>query len=534
MSRTLPWLAILALAAAALLLGGLGASHLWDETKSNILFFAAWCAAILTLFTLALHLPLRIPGPRYRALVFNALLACAAAVVAVLANIAAFNHEVHLDLSREGANTPPVQLESVLGGLKTDVSLIYFYNRADENAQKAKDLLTIAARQNRHFRFEAVDLDKEPAKAREFGIRAYNTALLLAEDRRVVVENTSDLAQVAYAALRVLKRHVDIVCFVTGHGETVAEGPPHFHYSHAETQKSDEVPGAGDILQGERDGLDRLELGVTSLGYTIRTITPTTLSSVPPDCTVVAEIGPRRAYAPGEAGLLSDYLARGGRLLVMIDPTFPLGPELGGLLGKVGLSSDQAVVIDPLNHYGSDGDKVAVPYYPPHPITRGLALTIFPEARPIRVSAPPAGITTSILASSSKDSFLRPAQQSAGTGDAASNSAPRGAATLAVALEGRWPDAPAGSNKRFRLVLVGDSNFAANSYFPYVSNGELAVGMIRWLANDEERPAAKPKTFALDQVILTRDQMRNIFAMVEIALPLSVVLFGGVVLWRRR
>jgi hypothetical protein len=61
----------------------------------------------------------------------------------------------------------------------------------------------------------------------------------------------------------------------------------------------------------------------------------------------------------GEAGLLSDYLARGGRLLVMIDPTFPLGPELGGLLRKVGLTSDQAVVIDPLNHYGSEDDKVA-------------------------------------------------------------------------------------------------------------------------------------------------------------------------------
>jgi ABC-2 type transport system permease protein len=534
MSRTLSWLPVLALAAAALLLGALGASHLWDERVSNILFFAAWCAAVFLLFALALHLPLRIPGPRYRALLFNALLASGAMIVAVLANVAAFHHDVHLDLSREGTNTPPVQLESVLDGLKTDVSLIYFYNRADENAQKAKDLLAIAARQNRHFQFQAVDLDKEPAKAREFGIRAYNTALLQAEDRRVVVENTVDLAQMAYAALRVLKKHVDVVCFVTGHGETVAEGPPHFHYSHVETLKSDEVPGAGDILQGEPDGLDRLQLGLTSLGYTLRTITPATLTTVPPDCTVVAEVGPRRAYAPGEARLLSDYLARGGRLLVMIDPTFPLGLELGGMLGKVGLTSDQAVVIDPLNHYGSEDDKVAVPYYPPHPITRGLALTIFPDARPIRLGSSPVGISTTVLASSSKDSYLRPVQQLAEAGDTGSNSAQRGAAILAVALEGRWPDAPANSENRFKLVLVGDTNFAANSYFPYVSNGELAVGMVRWLANDEARPAAKPKSFAIEQVILTRDQMRDIFIMVEFVIPMSVVLFGSVVWWKRR
>jgi hypothetical protein len=270
MSRALPWLPVATLAAAALVLGALGASNYWDETGSNILFFAAWCAAITLLFALGLRLPLRVSGPRYRGLLFSALLAGGAMVVAVLANVAAFRHDVHMDLSREGANTPPVQFESVIEGLKTDISLTYFYNRSDGNALKAKDLLAIASRQSPHFHFHAVDLDKEPAKAREFGVRAYNTALLQAEDRRVVVENTVDLAQMAYAALRALKMQVDVVCFVTGHGESIAEGPPHFHYSHVETLKGHEVPGAGDVLQGETDGLDRLQLAVTSLGYTVR------------------------------------------------------------------------------------------------------------------------------------------------------------------------------------------------------------------------------------------------------------------------
>jgi hypothetical protein len=68
-----------------------------------------------------------------------------------------------------------------------------------------------------------------------------------------------------------------------------------------------------------------------------------------------------------------------------------------------------------------------------------------------------------------------------------------------------------------------------------VSNGELAVRMIRWLADDETRPAAKPQTFSpLERITLTRDQMRDIFVMVELVLPMSVVLFGGLVWWRRR
>ena len=65
----------------------------------------------------------------------------------------------------------------------------------------------------------------------------------------------------AFATLRVLKKKVDVVCFVTGHGESVPEGPPHFHYSHVETLRGHETPGAGDLLQGDTDGLDRLQLG---------------------------------------------------------------------------------------------------------------------------------------------------------------------------------------------------------------------------------------------------------------------------------
>ena len=79
-------------------------------------------------------------------------------------------------------------------------------------------------------------------------------------------------------------------------------------------------------------------LRLTTLGYTVRAIALTSLSAVPPDCSVVAEIGPRHAYAPAEAALLSDYLARGGRLLAMIDPEFPLQGGLGDLFGKLGLA----------------------------------------------------------------------------------------------------------------------------------------------------------------------------------------------------
>src|SRR5689334_14273645 len=100
-------------AGAALALGALGAAGYGDERWANQAFFAALCIALLLLFALALRLPLRIAGPGWRAALGNAVLTAAAIGVVFLANIAAFRHDVHLDLSREGANTPPPQLQSL-------------------------------------------------------------------------------------------------------------------------------------------------------------------------------------------------------------------------------------------------------------------------------------------------------------------------------------------------------------------------------------------------------------------------------------
>ncbi len=519
-------------AIAALVAGTVGATRHFGPWVSNLLFFTAWTVAVLLLFVLALRLPLRARGSRYGAMIRNGSMAVAALVVGWLANVAVYRHDVHFDLSQEGINTPPPQLASVVDGLNTDVTLTYFYNAGDENALRAKDLLTIAARKNNRFHVAFVDLDNDPATTRAYGVRAYNTAVVQAQDRRVVVENTVDLAQMAYASLRVLRQRSDTVCFVGGHGEGVPDPSTHPHFSHIETLQGHDIPGAGDVLVAQPSGLDQLQLALTTIGYTVRTILPATLTDVPGDCSLVADIGPRQPYAPGEAKVLARYLAGGGRVALMIDPEFPLGGELAGMLAQIGLGSDPDVIIDPLNHYATDDDKVAVPYYPPHPITTRIGLTIFPDARPIGVGRPPSGTAVSVLATTTKDSYRRPVASEPEPPETGTNKT--GPEILAVAAEGRWPGTQSGQDKPFRLVVVGNSNFASNAYLSFAANGDLAVNMVRWLADDEATPATKTQTYSVPQLVLTREQMRSTFVLVEILLPLTVILIGGIVLWRRR
>jgi hypothetical protein len=527
---------IAALVVGTIAFGALGFAGFGQEI-GNSLLFVAWSMALLALFMLALRLPLRGRGSRLGAWLATALLTLGAIAVTVAANVALYRHDVHFDVTREGRNTPPAQFAAVIEHLRSPLSLTFFYNSGDSNALVARDLIAILARSHPLFTFRAIDLDKEPGLARDAGVHAYNTAVLQAGDRKVTVENNTDIVRLAYAAQRVLKERVETVCFVTGHGETYRPTPPHFHYSHVETLRGHDVPGAGDILVGEPADLDRLQLALTEIGYDTRGIVPASFAAIPADCAVVAEIGPRTAFASGEAELLVEYLASGGRLLLLIDPVFPVGADLAEkLLGVVGLKAEPALVIDPLNHFRTDPDKVAVPYYPPHPITKRIALTVFPQARPIRIADPPPGVTTSILASSSQDSFSRAvasgAAELAGAEASSPNAEDRGARALAVAVEGAWPGQEGG--KRFRLVLAGTSKFATNEYFPYVSNGELAVAMLRWLAADEAMPTVQPQAYSLPEIVLTSRQMRDVFVALEVLLPLSTMLCGVLVWWRRR
>jgi ABC-type uncharacterized transport system len=529
-------LIVAALVAAAILFGALGFAG-FSVRLSNSLLFAAWSLTLLTLFALAVRLPLRGRGSRWMAWGANALIVCGALGVMTAANIALYRHDVHFDATREGLNTPPQQLTDLVDQLRLPLSLTYFYNASDPNALATRDVIETAARNHRLLTFRAIDLDKEPGLARDIGVHSYNTAVLQAAGRKVLVENVTDAARLGYAALRVLRERAETICFVTGHGETFRPMPGHYHFSHVETLRGHDIPGAGDVLVAEPEQLDRLQLALNEIGFEMRPVNLAIASAIPSDCTVVAEIGPRTALEKGEADMLVDYLRKGGRLAMLIDPLFPLGMELEShLLAPLGLSSEAAIIIDPLNHFRTDPDKVAVPYYSPHQITARLALTVFAQARPIRLGQPPATVKASVLAASSQDSYLRSPSAAGGITVPGSGPAPaeleHGSQTLAVALEGAFPGAS--PDKYFRLVISGTSKFASNEYFSYVSNGELSVAIMRWLAEDDTAPNLAPRTYHLPEVVLTSSQMRDTFIVLEILLPLSTALFGVAMWWRRR
>ena len=109
-------------------------------------------------------------------------------------------------------------------------------------------------------------------------------------------------------------------------------------------------------------------------------------------------------------------------------------------------------MIDPLDHYSTDPEVVAIPVYERHPITRSIALTFFPGIRSLTLRRPPPGVTSAALFLSSPESYVREVRtvaerQPGRPGDSGPSASPHpatpGRRALAAALEGAWPGTPA-------------------------------------------------------------------------------------------
>ncbi len=498
-----------------------------------LLWAAGWLAAVLVLFAAGVRLPLATGlgavGSRLHAV------GCVLAGLGlwVLANVALVLNDTHIDLTREKVYTPSATAMAVVDELKAPVRITYFYRSQDPIGQRARGILEVMGRRNPLLTVVAVDPDKQPELARREGVRLYNAAIIEAAGRRVLIQGT-DEAEIAIGIQRVLRTRALTVCFVEGHGEFSMEGFEfHTHLEGATDHSHGEA--SSHVIETAGHGVGRLRRVLESQGYATRKLVLATAGAVPGDCTVVLVANPRTTFLPAESEALRAYLAAGGSTLLMLDLGFVPEAGLARLLSDLGARLEQQAVVDPLSHYHRDAEMVAVTGYDPHPITRTLSLTFFPGIRPLTLTKPAVGVEVTPILQSSRDSYARPvapAQQRIEEGP--SVPAPQVAdvrpRVLGIAAEGALsPGAPP-----FRAVVIGDGDFASNSFLPYMSNSDLLVAAVRWLAHEDQGTAVRTRIPVPPMILLTAGQSRWIFILIVILLPLTVIGIGGVVWWLRR
>jgi gliding motility-associatede transport system auxiliary component len=491
---------------------------------ASLLWFAGVLAALGILFVAGLKLPVMLAvGSR---LVSRSFMIGAAVGVTLVANLALFRHDAHLDLTRDKAFTPSPEASAIIGNLTEPVSVTYFYQDQSPGARALNTMLLQLQRQNANLDLRLVDADRNPALASNQGVRMYNSAVLRAGERRIEVVTTDD-REIALGLLRLLRHRETVICFASGHGEYDIDNfefHTHFEGTHSHSHDAQGLA----VVQMEQHGLGRLRRALEKLGLAPRKVILASALEIPQECAVFVEANPRTGYSPPEVRLVRDYLGKGGSALFLIEPDYVLDDELQAVLSAAGIAIRTGIIVDPAAHYFTDEQMIAVTEYGAHPVTRGLALSFYPGARPLERLAP-AGVQTTTLVASSRAAYIIADRLEL---EKDNKDKPRGSHPLAIAAEGSV--AASKQDRPFRLIVFGDADFASNSFFPYLSNADVVLAGLSWLIREERAPAMRPPVEVLPTVALTNVQMRSIFLLTVVLLPGLVALTGGGVWWLRR
>ncbi len=508
-----------------------------DIELGPLLWLLGWALAVAALFFAGLRLPLQTRLTRVKSLFYNIGVVTAALAVATLASTAIILHDVHVDLTREKIFTPSLQAMNVVDDLRVPVRLTYYYRAQDASGRRLKEVLEVMGRRNALLAVRTVDPDREPSVAQSFGIRTSNAAILEAEGRKIVVQSTDENV-VAVGIQRVLREKLVTACFLEGHNEFPMDNFEfHTHVEGIAGHSHDDASSG--VVQTTGHGIGRLRRALEAQGYETRKVVLATAPKVPDACQVLIVANPRTTFLPDESTALEAFLQNGGSLFAMLDLGFVLEPRLAALVEKLGVRLPQEAVVDPLSHYSSDAEMVAVATYPPNPITQSLSMTFYPGIRPLIAVAPAKGVQALALFSSSRGSYTRPVQpvgvREAGTGipPPRARGEQRGPQVLAVIADGQLPGAAANA-PHLRAVIIGDGDFASNSFLPYLSNSDLAMSLIRWLVREEHSATVASRMPVPPMILLSGAQMKGIFILVELLMPLTVIALGAMVWWRRR
>ncbi len=416
----------------------------------------------------------------------------------------ALRHPLRADWTAARAHTLDVRSQEILRRLDQPVRLVMLAQARHPFSEPLRRLLNLYRDASPHIEVEEVDPDRDLTRAkdaaRRYGLTSGNVVVVETPERRLVIpmaeligkieRGTDDSglsdrtfrgeAALSSAIHRAAQAAPPRVCFLRGHGERSPE---------------DRRPLAGYAEAVRRLRLDGMEI-IEQFANEMRMYSN--------DYTVVVA-GPRERLSQEALQVMRERLNRGGGAVVLLDPGVDTGLE--PLLAEWGvqIQADRVVEGGPGGTAvpGAVWRPIRVSRYGRHPITRPLTglTTAFPLPRsvsaiewagPDRADRP----RVTILAYSSSSAWAEsdPDQHPPQFDEGYDRPGP---ISLAAAAERGRPERVDVGIRPTRLVVIGDSQFAANGALAG-GNEAFFVESVRWAAQQEylmEIPSGPARAF---------------------------------------
>jgi len=256
------------------------------------------------------------------------------------------------------------------------------------------------------------------------------------------------------------------------------------------------------------------------------------------DCNLLIIAGPTKAFFDPELEKIDNYLAQGGRLMVLLNSA-AIGKETGKektgldkILAKWGVQIGNQVIRDPDHKVYSAHDMLAGKFNENHPLINSLLGSAggLYLVKPRAVGkAKPAPLTAD--APRVDELVFTGPRAVALTGE---SNKPQ-SFPLAVAVEKGAVKGVITERGATRLVVVGESLFLCDAVIDSVSNRDFAAAAIDWLVNRAQLlEGIGPRPIKAYRIIMSHSQWQKAQWLLLAGLPGSVLAVGSLVWLRRR
>ena len=428
------------------------------------------------------------------------------------------------DLTENQAYSLSEQSLKILQGLDAPVQFTVYDQ--ETNFDRFRERFETYQYESDQVKVDYVDVDRQPARAKEAEITAYGTVIATYKDREQRLTNIEE-QDVTNALIKLVSGAEKKVYFTQGHGER-------------DTTSSDRMRGYNAISES-----------LTRDNFAVAPLPLIQQKEVPADASVVVIAGPATDFLQPEIDALKRYIARGGKVLALIDPPQPGATDLTNLLGllkewSIEMGNDVVVDASGIGQlFGGDATVPVVMNYPAHPITEGFrVMTAFPLARSVKAAEGGARTPQSLL-ETSQQSWAETDLKSLASGkvEFTEGGDRRGPISVGYAVSAPATEAPppplAGNvsedapKPESRIVAIGDSDFAGNNALGVQGNQDLFLNTVNWLAQQENLIAIRPREAQDRRLSLTADQQQRIMLLSLFIIP-GLVFAGGVYAWWKR
>jgi len=419
------------------------------------------------------------------------------------------------DFSNSKVNSLSDQTKKLLQNLKSDVSVIFFYKDGSEGLADTRrsfqDLIQKYQDESSKVKLQFVEVNQNPKLAESYGVtKGSGVVFLEYQGRKARIEKV-DEQELTGAMVKVTREKDKKVFYLIGHHERDFE---------------DSKEATGLSLFKKLLESNRYEVGALDLNQT---------PEVPTDADLLIIAGPEQALVDHEIQAIEKYLSRGGSVIMALQGKDNSG--LSQILKKVGLSYQQKIVVQvmdtPLGRAINPTSTPISDFSATNPITKPFGKSEFVLMRlPSyleKSSTVPTGITI--------DEFLKTDSKALAYADSGfEGKSQPGPFTVGDMVKGDYTQSLNTDAKTipFQMVVFSDVDFLSNQMLYKNLNRDLALNTVASLVKENDIISISPKEVDVTKLTLTPTQFYIFIFGFIIPLPLILLIFSGVLWYRRR